>query len=277
MKPILKVLVPHACSEDYQMLLRADFTNETPGHVLLLLWKSISQSVKPADIEWQKTLVYPYSPGLASGPDQHILGVLHEAAGFLSDEHMPPMPMATASLQFDGLTWQAEQTWAYLCLQLFAQLKGETALFANLQSLLFLTTVQELLPRLKKPKHLPVHNCLVNALMIHTNLVWRVDPSHLYYLQCVLMDYLGEHSLALKLRHQSLQLTDVEDHSYLTKAQAFWADLMDFGKHHDAYSFLLHLNRYTPQSYQPEIEEMLAVTIKATNGRSRSSRSTRLP
>jgi hypothetical protein len=43
--------------------------------------------------------------------------------------------------------------------------------------------------------------------------------------------------------------------------------MMDFGKHKEAYSFLLHLNRYTPQSYQPEIEEMLAATIKVSKGR----------
>jgi hypothetical protein len=60
--------------------------------------------------------------------------------------------------------------------------------------------------------------------------------------------------------------TDVEDHSYLTKLQALWSDLMDFGKHKESYSLLLHLNRYTPQSYQPEIGEMLAETIKAITG-----------
>ena len=80
------------------------------------------------------------------------------------------------------------------------------------------------------------------------------------------MDYLEEHSSMLDLRRQSLRLTDVEDHSYLTKAQALWSDLMDFGKHKNAYSFLLQLNRCTPLSYQPEIEEMLAATIKMTNG-----------
>ena len=134
------------------------------------------------------------------------------------------------------------------------------------KSLLFLCSVEELLPRLKKQRLLLEHDCLVNALFIHTILVWREEPSHLYYLQSVLMDYLEEYFSMLNLRSQSLRLTDVEDHSYLTKAQALWSDLMDFGKYKDAYSLLLYLTRYTPQSYQSEIEEMLSATIRASSG-----------
>jgi hypothetical protein len=198
--------------------------------------------------------------------DQHIIGTLRQASELLAEQRIPVMPTKFSEVRSDRSVTQAQQVWAYLCLQLFAQLSGETEMFADLQSLLFLCTIEELLPNLKKQRLQPEHDCLVNALFIHAVVVWRAEPSHLYYLQSVLMDYLEQYSSMLNLRLQSLRLTDVEDHSYLTKAQALWSDLMDFGSHEDAYRFLLHINRYTPPSYQPEIEEMLAATIKATNG-----------
>ena len=58
--------------------------------------------------------------------------------------------------------------------------------------------------------------------------------------------------------------TDVEDHSYLTKAQAVWSDMMDFGTREQAYEFLIHLCRYTPESYLAEISEMLKTTMRAS-------------
>ncbi len=265
MKPTLKASAGHGEVKRYQKLLKA--SDLKLQSVLELLWQLVYKSADPAVVEWQRVLICPSkAPGRAR-LDEHIVIRIRQTSEILCGDRIPRMPIAFSKAPPHRLVGQAQQAWAYLCLQLLSELAGETALVADVQSLLFLCAVDELLPSLKKEKLPSEHDCLVNALFIHAVVVWRDDPSHQYYLQSILMDYLGAHSAMLELRRRSFQLTDVEDHSYLTKAQALWSDLMDMGKHKEARAFLFHLNRYTPQSYQPEIEEMLAATIKMTNGR----------
>jgi hypothetical protein len=265
MKPTLKISALRPDIEDYRKALKSDYTKETLRSVLSLLWKLIAESANPSTFEWQKVLAYPPKAAAKRGLNQHIIAQIRQASEVLRDDRIPAIPATIPNIRSDNLVTQAEQVCAYLSLQLLARLTGETEMFADLQSLLFLCAVEELLPNLKKRNFLTEHDCLVNALFVHTILVWRENPSHLCYLQSVLMDYLEQYSSMLDLRRQSLRLTDVEDHSYLTKAQALWSDLMDLGKHKDAYSLLLDLIRYSPQSYQPEIEDMLAATVRMTN------------
>lgn len=267
-KPILKASATRSYFENYQKLLKSDFTNETLRSVSALLWKLIAYPEQAiafgSDSVWQKVLVYPPKATQKPVLDPFVIDTLRQAAYFLGDKRLPAMPAKFSEAPPGRLVMQAQQVWTYLGLQLLVQLTGEKELFADLQSLLFLCAIEGLLPNLKQKGLLPEHDFLLNALFIHSIIVWREEPSHQYYLQSALMDYLEEYPSMLELRKRSLQLTDVEDHSYLTKAQAVWSDLIDLGEHEEAYAFLFHLNRYTPQSYQPEIEGMLAATIKLT-------------
>lgn len=133
------------------------------------------------------------------------------------------------------------------------------------QSLLFLCCIHYLLPQLQQHHLKPEHDCLLNAMYVHTLLVWRTQPAHLFYLQGLVMDYLGERVKKLDLLEHSLRLTPLDDHSYLTKATAYWADLMDLGKQKEALDFLLSLNRYSPEAYQSEIGEMITETLAGSN------------
>jgi hypothetical protein len=52
----------------------------------------------------------------------------------------------------------------------------------------------------------------------------------------------------------------VEDHSFLTKAQALWSDLIDLGQYKNAESWLLFVHRYAPESHLNEIRDVFHKT-----------------
>jgi hypothetical protein len=56
---------------------------------------------------------------------------------------------------------------------------------------------------------------------------------------------------------RSLELTPLEDDSYLTKVQDYSYALLDADKTEEAWSFLLSVYRKAPQSYLEELEEMM--------------------
>jgi hypothetical protein len=270
----LDVYASHPDIEQYQKLLKSDFSRDTMKSVLSLLWKLIAESLKPTTFTWQKVLEYPARPARTK-LNVEVIDTIRQAASLLRDPHLPPVKRAPTKVRLDHSMTEAQQVWTYLCLQTLADLRTpkhrEAAidLFHDLQSLLFLCSIEEVLPGLKKQGLAAEHDLLVNAHFIHTIIVWKDNPSHQFYLQSVLMDYLGEYDLAIDLRALSLRLTDVDDHSYLTKAQALWSDLMDLGRAREAYSFIFNLARFTPREYLPELEDMAALTSKVLNGSTR--------
>jgi tetratricopeptide (TPR) repeat protein len=260
MNPTLRVQAGPQDNQRYQDLLQADWSRESFEDVLSLLWKYIAASAKPSSHLWQQVL--EFGPGMKSGKDlnQDILARIRELAHVLTESSIPGMPGEFTPKKSRSVVL-AEKAWAFLVLQAMAGLRGETGLFMDTQSLLFLCCIHYLLPQLKQQGLEGEHDCLVNALYIHTLLVWRKQPAHLFYLQGLLMDHMGDHQRRLELLDVSLRLTPVEDHSYLTKATAYWSDLMDLGRQKEALDFLLALNRYSPLAYQDEIGEMIGETL----------------
>src|SRR5437868_9122285 len=97
-------------------------------------------------------------------------------------------------------------------------------------------------------------------MYIHTILVWKRQPEHMFDLQAVLMGHLGNAERRLALLESSFLLTSPQDHAYLTRATAYWSALMELGRRHEALEFLFSLSRRAPDSCQEEIQEMLAET-----------------
>ncbi len=136
-------------------------------------------------------------------------------------------------------------------------------MFLDVQSLLFWFGIHYLLPELKRHKLNPEHDCLVNAMYVHTLLGWREQPAHQFYLQSALMGHLGNERRRLELLEMSLNLTSTEDHSHLTKATAYWSELMESGDRKRALAFLLTLGRTAPPTYQDEMAAMLTETLES--------------
>jgi hypothetical protein len=129
MKPTLKASAGHSDIVIYKKLLKVPYTKETLRSVLSLLWKLIAKSVNPSHFEWQKVLVYPPKIPAGAGTNEHIIATLRQASELFPDQRIPAMPTEFSEVRSDRSVVQAQQVWAYLCLQLLAQLNSETGMF----------------------------------------------------------------------------------------------------------------------------------------------------
>lgn len=251
--------------ERYRELLLEDYSRQALEGALSLLWTTVAQSVA-ANSSWARALEYQENARTgAEEIDGEMVERIATFASFYPGRALPPMPPHFSAGRPSRTMWQAVRVWNYLALPALVRLKGETGFFRDIQSLLFLNTVHYLLPHLQAQSLRPEHDCLVQALHMHAVLAWSDDPAHQCFLLSVLLDYLGESRARMDLLHRSFLLTPPSDHSYLTKAQAYWCDLHEHGEGKKALSFLLDLARTSPPEHLPEIKEMLA-DMTAANG-----------
>jgi hypothetical protein len=257
----LHVRATHADEERYRALLNLDWSKNTLESTLALLWGTIASSAMPAKIPWQKVLVFDEQRVISGrNLDRTILNPIMQFAPFFHRSPLPELP-STFSARKTRSTAIAETTWTYLIVQLLASLKGDTGIFCDSQSLLFLCAIDSLLPQLKGQNLSAEHDCLVNAMYLHAVFVWRdQQPSHMYYLLSALMDYLGDPAQKRSLLQCSFDLTPKDDHSYLTKAQALWSDMLDQKQYPEAMQFILSVARDSPRDNVPELTEMLIET-----------------
>jgi hypothetical protein len=252
----------------YRELLRADWSRETLDALFSLLSKLLARSMKSSSVSWQDVLaINCTAKKSAKELNQHVLDRIRSLSLVFTEPAVPVMPSAFPTNRPSRLSALAEQAWTILTIQALVNLEGATGLFADSQSLLFLCSAHFLLPQLQQRGLIAERDCLVCAMYIHTVLVWRTQPVHYLYLQSVLMDQLGEQERRLELLDQSFQMTPPDDHSYLTKATAYWSELMDLRRYEKASSFLFFLTKHAPDSCQEEIKDMLSETlVEANNG-----------
>ncbi len=264
--PTIHVRAKPADEERYRELLKSDWSKNTVETTLALLWSLIASAATPAKAAWQRVLEFDEQRVTsARALDQTILAPIRQYAPFFYRKPLPRMPSAFSAKRTNSVAI-AEKTWTFLVIQMLASLKGDTGIFCDSQSLLFLCAIDSLLPQLKSQNLMPEHDCLVNAMYQHAVFVWRDHPSHMYYLLSVLMDYLGDSSKKFELLHRSFSLTPKEDHSYLTKAQALWSDLLDHQHYRSAMQFILSVAREGPRDNVSELAQMLMETARVQRG-----------
>jgi hypothetical protein len=243
----------------YKTLVDSDWNKRSQEGVLGVLWAVIAKSAASSKWEWSSVFRFPAEKDTVNALNQEIIEKIRSLSEMLTEASIPTISSVFSSKKTKAITL-AEKTWAYLMLPSLVQLKGEAGFFLDLQSLLYLSTVHYLLPLLDKQDTRAEHDCLLNAMYVHTILAWRGQPSHMFYLQSALMGRLGQDRRRLELLDLSLGLTPISDHSYLTKANAYWIELLELGDREAAMKFLLNLNRIAPISYQDEIREMIEET-----------------
>lgn len=244
----------------YRELVDSDWNKSTFDAVLQLMWAVVGHSASAhngsAELAYLGQLHDRKRP---SGLPPDFIERLRSLAMIFREPNIPQMPT-----DFGAGTSRMAGQWGaaaiYLLLQTSATISGEAGFFRDLQSLLYLNSVHYLLPQLQAEKSQIGHDALVNALAIHAFLVWRDEPSHMFYLLAAMMGHLGHPRARLDFLHRSLSATPVDDHSYLTTVSAYWGELLDLGEKDAAMDFLLRLNRNIPESYVPEIAEMITET-----------------
>jgi hypothetical protein len=247
--------------ERYQLLLQSEWTEQTLADTINLLRDEVKESPDPAAQNFLQALYSSATPERS-----HLAASVRDRIRTFAEMFRNQVAQPLREIPEDQLNSShahvTEVTWTYLILQSIGDLRGETGFFADTQSILFNGAAQLLLPILQKRKAEGLRLYLADALYMHTWLVWEKNPQHKFFLQSVLMEELGDDAARLILLRRAFELTPVDDHSYLTKAQAVWSDLVDRRNFREAEQFLLNLYRYSPQSYLSEIMKMIHSTYR---------------
>jgi hypothetical protein len=260
-KAIIPVVSTASLRRRYNHLLASEWKKSTLEQVLNLLWDEIAISNRPLHVPFHEALnPHRHHAGESDFSQEVFDEIVDFRHHFRGDGIIPDMPKELPKDKRVKLLVQAETTWTFLIMQNLAEVRGDVGFFADTQSILFLVAVDFLLPQLRDRGYEPEHACLVNALYMHSYITWTQDPqrqAHHFFLQAVLMNYLGHPGLRRENLLQALRVTPLEDHSFLTKVQAYVFSLMDDGDYRLARNFLLELYRRAPEAYLQEIGEMI--------------------
>jgi hypothetical protein len=156
---------------------------------------------------------------------------------------------------------QALRLTAYLTLRAHNKLVGDVAFFRDLQALAFHAAMHFILPAVgaKDPAE---HAILLHALALFPLEYLASDPAQCYYLFSMLYGYRKDTQMRLHLLEEAFRLTRPDDHTFLTRAQEYWSELLDAGREEEAESFLFSLHRWALPSQQDEVREMMVSAIR---------------
>ena len=129
--------------------------------------------------------------------------------------------------------------------------------YRDIQSLIFIYTIDHFLPLLKHNKMTGEHDYLLNVLQAHAVIVWQDEPAHSAHLKSMITESVGDKQATLSFLTDSFKLTPLIAHEFPTKAQAVILELIDQRKFDEAKDFAISFSRLAPLSLGREIKEMI--------------------
>jgi hypothetical protein len=146
----------------------------------------------------------------------------------------------------------------FLSLQSRFRLDGNVNFLADCQSLLFSSVVHAMWPTLQAKRMSAEQNLLLGYLMMHTIIVWEQRPSHKYFLQSqYYYGLLGDALAASNALLNSFRTCNPSDHDWITKAQAYWASLIESDRLTEARRFAVLLSRIAGPEHLDEIMDLI--------------------
>jgi hypothetical protein len=260
---MIRVQSNHEQIAAYHRLLTSEWNGHLTDEVLQLLWAAISERHASGDIGLFAVLD-PESDGpmLGAGPVAMLPRIGDAARLLLSRVGLPALPLKYEPIKrLPKLARQSIQLSTYLTLQMHATVSGDAGFLMDLQSLAFQAAMHFVLPNLRD-RHPAEHSILLHAAALFPYEYLAFDQSHFCYLISMVYDYLGDFDQRLKFLHDSFRLTPRDDHSYLTKAQEYWSELLDHGRGAEAEEFLFALHWRSPPSQRNEIRQMIAAAFE---------------
>jgi hypothetical protein len=249
-----------ASISEYQRLLVSEWRKGFPEDVLALLWSVISiKSTSPSG-DRHNALEQLLNPENTSDfPEQLFqasIDRLKEVRRFIRIPRLPELPDEyEAPRRMSKTVWLANRLASYLALPAHAPIEGDVGFFADIQALAFQAAIHQALPAVNKT-HRAEFSILVHSATIYAFSYMSHDPSHYAYMISMLYDYLGDEDLSLQFLYTSFRFTSPSDHSFLTKAQEFWSELLDRRRYEEAENFLFSLQWWALPSQKEEVREM---------------------
>ncbi len=261
MRRTIKLKSKPAFKSVYRSLLVKDWSLTTLRRTLKLLSEFLRGSGTQIQIAHDKARPSATRNEVVLGDnDLRFLLKIHEKFGGAALRSLPPAAArgyhATRALENLAIC-----TWIYLDLQLVCNLRGDIGFFRDIQSILFLTAVDALLPELRRNNLADYAVLFANVLEYHAAFVWRDNPAHQQYLLSTLAHERGDRDAEGTALLAAFRLTDPQDHDYLTLAQSYWQFLIENERRDEAETFLLSTYRNAPREHLAEIKEMLDDTL----------------
>jgi hypothetical protein len=261
----------------YKALLAGDW-EPLLGNALQLLDDQLRQSGIQLILPWDATVDLSDESNVLRIPNALVEEVLPLLQRLHSHE-LPPVPEGVLEKQDRLPERYRAAIRVAVCLTLQAQfeLYGEDGLFRDIQSLIFLGTVYELLPKLNSARLREVHDLLVNILAYHCTVIWRDYAAHQQYLLGILAGYSKDEELEEKSLVASFHLTSPDEHDYLTKAQVCVFHFLEHRRYDKAKSFLFAVCRQAPEESLDELRKMLddVYAARDLSGRSKGGKTRR--
>jgi len=260
-KEPIEVIAAQASSDTisaYRDLLLSEWTKALPQDVLSLLWTTLSgPSSLNGDVALLQILNPHREPGFSSTAFRAIVARIAEGKRIVGLPELPELPENyNPQRKPSKIAVLANRLSTYLTISAHAKVIGDTEFLADLMSLAFQATFHFVLPELRE-KSQDEHAILLNSSALFAIKYTSYEPAHTACLMSTVYDYLGDSSRRLKSLTASFRLTYPDDHSYLTKAQELWTELLDQNKFQEAKDFLLSLYAVTSPEQHGEVREMI--------------------
>lgn len=248
--------------DQYRELLGRDYSEASLEDALTLFRRVVETSGYRVVFAWEErptSRKRPYEIPLAA--NDYLKEFLERANANLLPAEMPDEVHDRTVLDR-----RAQEAAVFLTFQSRVTLQGHTGFVRDVQSLLFQLCVHSLSPRLVSRRLDDANAFLLNALYAHAQLVWTDAPAHQHFLLSVLFEHLEDRTAALQFLRASLENSAPDDHDFLTKAQSYWSQLIEFGRAREAKAFILDVYRRATAKDLDEIQELIDETYALENG-----------
>lgn len=153
-------------------------------------------------------------------------------------------------------------------------ISGDTGLFDDARSILFLCAAYDLVPELEATRWHQLRGLLLQSLYTHASLAWHKHPAHQNYLFSVFFDSIGDEDRASSALQRAFLSTAPTEHDYFTRAFNYWSYEADRGHLDEAIGFALRLHREVPPELVNEAEELVRQSFALRPPRGTGSRGT---
>ena len=240
----------------YQSLLLTDWSDELPAHVLSLL----SSIVKKDDDTTTAPLLQVLDPDGTKFDSDYFESIVDRIVDssklvglaelpMLSDYSIPRSRLSRAARQANSLS-------TYLTLPAHATVIGDIDFFVDVLALAFQASIHFVLPATKLRNRKFEHALLLRSMVLFSVSYSAYDPGHYAYMLSEIHGYLGNKRQRIRSLYAAFKFTSPHDHSYLTKAQELWSELMDQEKYDEVEDFVFSLGASSLATQQVEIREM---------------------
>jgi hypothetical protein len=259
-------------TDRYQQILASEWTFETMKKSLELADSFLNTCQSPLGFS---ELIQSYEN--SELPDFFIYSdftnYLKDQTMLLGSKNLPNIPekipkrRSPSKIEYSRLTLEAIYNLAFPVFATYKNekdfiLEGDIRFLRDIQSLIFILTSDFILPLLRENRLKEESDYLNLIMFTHSLMAWHDNPAHQNQLFSIVFDNIGCHEAVIECQYIAFRLTAPEEHDYLTKAQAYWAALIDAEMFDKAKEFALRLLRNSSENHFDEIKEIIELSFQ---------------